>query len=553
MRLLLDIGHSERAAKPTALLGRCLAAMPGHTNEPGQGIMLVCAQGITEGPDPAAAARTAAEVMEDVYATAAPTAAVRETLTDGMTAANHAVRASGERGRAASLAAVVLHGTHWHFAHAGHVRIWRARDQHLKQLTRDHVLPRALGRREVTKACGYADAIDADYDEGDLKEGDIFLVTSPGIHDVLSGADLLGVLHSESSAQQMAEALVARAAAGGTPGYAGACVARVDKLLDKADAPTTKSLPMITLPSVGMEIDGYVIEKQLVKSRRFRLYQALDSQSGDSVILRFPDPSYPRSAQTFLREEAASRRVESPYLLKPIAPDDRAVTTLYAVAEYFKCESLAKRIRRKEGLALPEALHLGAQLLAVLETLHAQGVIHGDLHPQNLLYDKRRRQIRALGLTVNPSAGSRANERRLPSGSRSYLAPELFRNSVATERSDIFAAGVTLYRMFSGKYPYGKIRSAEDWTTREYVPLRRDGETLPAPLDQVIARACAIDPAERYASAAQFAIAFNSARVEATGLPQAKRSAAHQPPALAWWFAAALVSALFGYLYFVLR
>ncbi|MFL6653203.1 MAG: protein kinase domain-containing protein [Sulfurifustis sp.] len=553
MRLLLDIGHSERSSKPTALLGRCVAVMPARTSEPGQGVMLICAQGIAEGPDPVQAARAAVEVMEDVYTTATLTATLRETLTDGVTAANHAVRASGDRGRAAALAAVVLHGTRWYLAHAGHVRAWRARDQHLKQLTRDHVLPRALGRREVTKACGYAESIDADFDEGEIEEGDIFLITSPGVHDMLSGAELLGALQSESSAQQMAEALVARAATGNAWGYLGVCVARIDKLLDKSEAQTAKSLPLIPLPAVGAEIDGFVIEKQLAKNARFRLYKARDSRSEETVVLRFPDPSYPDSAQIFLREEAASRRVESPYLLKPIVLAGRVPTALYAAAEYRKCESLAKRIRRKQGLGLKEGLRLGEQLLALLETLHAHGIIHGDLRPQNLLYDKRRRQIYALGPTVNRQISSRADERRLPSGSRSYRAPELLRDPVVAERSDIFAAGVTMYRMFSGKYPYGKIRSPEDWTRREYVPLRRDGEVLPAALDHVLARACALDPADRYSNVAQFAIAFNAARVDATGAARATQNAANKPHAIAWWFAAALVCALLGYLYVALR
>lgn len=553
MRLFLDIGHYEWSAKRELRPGSCLAAVADTAPEGGHGVLLACAEGLAGRPEAEQAARSVTTALGDMYYSAADDAPVRQTLEDALTAANNAIRASGDRGRAAVVAALVLQGRRWYTAHAGHVRVWRYRDLQIKQLTRDHVLPLSPGRSEVTHACGYGDVVEADHDEGELKESDIFLVTSSGVHDALAGSELLGVLQSDGTAQQMAEALVQRALAVQPAAYAGVCLARVEKLPPASSVSRGSLLPLAELPVPGMEIDKFAIEKLIIKSRRFRLYRATDRESDETVALRFPDPSYPESAQTFLREEAIGRRVESPYLLKPIAVRPGRRTALYAVVEYHKTESLAKRIRRKQGLPGEESIRLADQLLAALETLHGQGVIHGDVRPHNLLYDKRKRRIYLFGFMANRNEGGRA----LPSGSLSYRAPELVAGVPANERSDVYAAGVTVYRMLTGEYPYGKIRTDTDWKALDYVSISRHHAGLASALDNALARACALDPAERYPNVAQFAAALNAVQLTAKGAIPAKGTGATPTPAgqnmWAWGAATGLVAALLSYLYVVFR
>ncbi len=300
MRLFLDIGHYDGSAKRGAVEGRTITVVPDAPTDADPGTLLACAAAVADRPEGEQAARGAATAFSEVYAAAVGTVAVRQALSEGLRAANSAVRASAERGRAVALTALVLQGRRWLSCHAGNVRLWHYRDLQIKQLTRDHVAPRALRRVEVTRALGYGEHVDAEYLEGALQEGDIFLLTSPGLHNVLPGAALLGVLQADNPAQQLAETLVQQALAAGTTGYVGACVARVEKLPAESRARNDAAgLPMTDLPQTGAELDGFVVEKLMIKSRRYRLYKARDRESGTTVALRFPDPAFPAPPRHF--------------------------------------------------------------------------------------------------------------------------------------------------------------------------------------------------------------------------------------------------------------
>jgi serine/threonine protein kinase len=314
---------------------------------------------------------------------------------------------------------------------------------------------------------------------------------------------------------------------------------------------------VVAFPVPGAKLDDFVIDKVILKSRRFQLYRAEDRESGEKVALRFPEPASTASAQAFLREERIARRIESPYILRPIALRPGRRTALYSALEYRHTEKLTSRIRRKHGLRLPEALHLGEHLLAALETLHANGVIHGDVRANNLFYDKFTHQLWMLGLGADRGETITEDGRKLRSGTLSYRAPELFDGAKASERSDIYAAGVTIYRMLSAKYPYGKIRSADDWREpRHYTPLRNHDESLPAELDSMLERACAIDPQQRYASVEPFTAALSAAHARSAINIEPKSTQADTDRAAmrwSWWLTAAMVCGLIAYLYFALR
>lgn len=520
------------------------------------GALLACAEGIAQRPDAERAAKAATTALGDAYYVAVETDTPRNALEEASEAANLAVRTGGERGRAAVLGGLVLRGRRWIVSHVGNVRIWRYRDQQIKQLTRDHLAPRALQRVEVTRACGFRDTAEFDCDEGTMQEGDVFLISSPGVHETLQGSAILSVLQSEHTAQQMAELLTQRAIAARAGGYVGACVARVEKL-PPPSASGGATLPLVALPKPGEKLDGFVIEKPVLKNPRFRLYRAEDRESGENVMLRFPDPDFANSAQAFLREERTARRIESPFILRPVPLRQGRRKALYSAIEYRRTENLANRIRRKHGLPLAEALRLAEQLLAALETLHGQGVIHRDVRARNMFYDKFTRQLWILGFGINRDDAEPADGERLRSSTLSYWAPELFDGAKPSESTDVYAAGVTIYRMLVAEYPYGKIRSREDRRQpRVYKPLRDHNAALPSELDGILERACALDPEQRYSSAAQFTEALSAVRTKSTSekaqvYPRGNATAAdaHWP----WWLASALGTGLLTYLYFVLR
>lgn len=557
MRLFLDIGHCDRSVKRGVLEGRTIAIVSDIASGSDLGALLACAEGMSERPDAERAAKTATTAFGDTYYMAVETDTPPNALREAFEAANVAVRTGGDRGRAAVVGGLVLHGRRWMVGHIGNVRVWRYRDQQIKQLTSDHLAPRALRRTEVTRACGLAEVVEPECEEGSLKEGDVFLVSSPGIHEVLQGPVMLGILQSDHTAQQMAELLTERAITARATGYVGACVARVEKLPPpSAVVSDNVTLPVIALPKVGDVLDGFAIEKLILKTPRFRLYRAEDRESGETVTLRFPDPSFPNSANAFLREERVARRIESPFVLRPIALRHGRRTALYSAIEYRRTENMAQRIRRKHGLPLPEALKLGEQLLAALETLHAHGAVHGDIRAHNLFYDKFTRQLWILGLGAEREDTTGNGREKLRSDTLSYWAPELFRGGNRSERGDIYAAATTIYRMLTAEYPYGKIRSGADWHARPAYRTLRERDSALGEIDSILERACAVDPMQRYATVAEFASALNRASARSTAVdtrPPLDGRSTTRSGAWSWWLAAGLAAGLAGYLYLVLH
>jgi len=555
MRLFLDIGHCDRSAKRGVLTGRTIAIVS-DAAESDHGALLACAEGLAERPDVEQAAKSATTALGDTYYLALETDAPRNALEEAFTSANMEVKNGGDRGRAAVVAAAVLHGRQVIVGNVGNVRVWRCRDQQIKQLTHDHLEPRALRRTEITRAFGLSDMLDADYHEDTLKEGDILVVTSAGLHEVLSNIAMLGILQSDRTAQQMADLLTQRAMEERPGSYVGACVARVEKL--PAASRSTRnnaSLPVIAIPTVGQNIDGFVIEKRILKSRRFQLLRAEDRESGETVALRFPNPGSADNARSFLRAERLAQRIDSPYVLRPLTLRPGRRTALYSAIEYRHSENLERRIRRKNGLPPTQVVKLGEQLLAALEALHANGILDCDLRTQNMFYEGFTHRLWMLGLTLDRDDAAPGDAKKSRSSTLSYRAPEMFEDITPSERGDIYAAGVAIYHMATGNYPYGKIRTEAGWKApRRYQPAHQHNKALPPELDAVLERACALQPNMRYGSVEQFATAVGTVSVPADDLETSTASpAAGKRVKWSWFVAATLATGIAGYLALVLR
>ncbi len=523
MPLFLDTGFAchPQTLERDAL--SCLVVVPNEMTHNPHGALLAVAEGVMDYPQPEETARDAVKALGDSYYAAPDSWSIDRALDESYQAANRAVRAQGAGGRAATVSALVLRLRRWVLGHAGDTRVWLRRDHQLKLLTRDHVVPR-VGRRPLPmRACGFKETIETDITSGDLVEGDVFVLTTSGVHDVLNGALIMSCLAGDTPSQRMAECLVQRAAAAGGHGQMTVCVARVEKLpretaLDMSEHMTT--LPVANPPEPGETLDGFRIGQLLHKSRPYRLYEAVDNESGSTVVLKFPNPRLAREpgyADSFLREEWIGKRIDSPYLIKtlPVRPGRRSA--LYTVMLYQPGENLAARIKRKGNLSVRETLLLGGQLLEALAQLHKEGVIHGGIRAKNTMIDKKRKQLLLLGLgasqiapleemTVNPTVTTGAST--LVSGSASHLAPELFGGDPATPLTDIYAAGVLLYRMLTGRYPYGRINGKDGPPDGNMTPASVHNKEVPDWLDQLLMRACALNPHQRVATATDFAEAL---------------------------------------------
>lgn len=517
--LLLDAGHATKSAKPDDNESVCLTTVPETERLNAHGALIALASGIPDRPSPSEAAQAAVETLNESYYSAYEGWGAQQALQESFRAANQTVIKGGERGRASSLSALLLRRRRWLVAHAGNTRVWLYRDHKITLLTRDHIQPRPAGKAYVTRACGLESSVDADVYSGELAEGDVFVLTNDGVHDLLDGTIIMSALRGDLIADQYADRLAAAALKAG--GGGGACVVRVDKIPAETDvdmAENIAALPVIDPPQTGEGLDGFSIKDLVHKSSRYRLYTARDTESGENVVLKFPNPRYgqdPEYANHFLHEEWIGKRLEHPSLIRVLSPRAGRRSALYSIMAYHAGENFSFRIRRKNGFSVAETLALAGQLLDTLDYLHGRGVIHRDVRPKNLMYDKINRRPLLIGLGATHIAklpekrgGGRVTPSALP-----YTAPEYLTGAQADERTDIFSAGATLYRMLTVKYPYGKIVARDVSAFPEFTPPSRFRPQIPPWLDQVLARACAVDPADRYPNAAAFAQALADGRV----------------------------------------
>ncbi len=179
----------------------------------------------------------------------------------------------------------------------------------------------------------------------------------------------------------------------------------------------------------------------------------------------------------------------------------------FIVMPYHTVGSLAQRVRREGRIAWPDALRIGVKLCGALETAHRTGTLHRDIKPANVLVnDYGEPQLSDFGTAR--IAGGYKTVTGYFTGTLSYTAPEVLAGNPPTVAADVYSLGATLYALIAGKAPHE--RKADEDLIAHYmritstpVPDLRPGG-IPADLCAVIEKAMSIEPAERYASAAEF-------------------------------------------------
>ena len=179
----------------------------------------------------------------------------------------------------------------------------------------------------------------------------------------------------------------------------------------------------------------------------------------------------------------------------------------YIVLEYVAGESLNRILAREKKLPLPQALQLAEEIANALDYAHAQGVVHRDIKPGNILVtEDGHAKIADFGIAKLNLAHFTLPGRVL--GTPAYMAPEQLSGEGVDGRSDLFSLGVILYAMVTGHSPFqGNSATTVCFkvANREPVAASAFDLTLPPQLDEVISRAMAKDPEQRYQTGAEFA------------------------------------------------
>lgn len=269
----------------------------------------------------------------------------------------------------------------------------------------------------------------------------------------------------------------------------------------------------------GMMIDGFEVLERLHRGGMATLWHVKPSHLStqmrpdlpDDLIMKVPylsDQSDPTAIVSFEVEQMIMPGLQGPHVPRFVASGafDKQP---YIVMERVAGESLRSRLDHAP-LPLDEVIHLGGQIAHALHALHSQQVIHLDIKPSNIV-------LRADGTAVLVDFGLArhdhlpdllAEEFRLPLGTGPYIAPEQVLRVRNDPRSDLFALGVLLYHLLTGQRPFGfptTLRGLRQRLWRDPIPPRAHRPDCPPWLQEVILRCLAVNPLERYSTAAQLA------------------------------------------------
>lgn len=473
------------------------------------GMVALVADGVSGSRAGRIASELAGRTFIDAYVDQNPLKGVAAAGVAALSGYNRWLHAKGRSdpdmaGAATTFTALVLRGREATVLHVGDSRAWHFRDGVLTRLTEDHVLAQPGLSHVLYRAVGIEPDLRLDTRAVALKAHDRLLLTTDGVHGVVSEAELADLLARRASPEADAQAVVAAAGQAETRDNATALVIDVIRpgAVDQdAIGAEAADLPILPLPTAGDHIDGFVLDRVLSDGKYTRVFAARDGEGGDRLVLKFPKPallSESGARGAFLRESFIGRRIDSPHVGKTISLEPGRQSGLYIAQPLYVGRTLHARIA-DEPFDIPTGLDLCIRLSKGVAALHRLGIAHRDIKPDNVILEADGGlKLIDLGVARLPRVEEFA-EAEAP-GTPGYKAPEMFAGNPGDALTDQYALGVTLYRIFTSEYPSGQetefSRIRFDRPTR---PTQHRAD-MPAWLEATILRTLSVDPAERFDS-----------------------------------------------------
>ena len=397
----------------------------------------------------------------------------------------------GEPELITTLSVAVIEGDRLYGLNVGDSRVYLSRAGRLTRLSIDHVAQGHGFNHVLGRALGLAPEVEPHLFGAELKDGDIALLCSDGVYNVLDEGLLAEKLHCRS----VARSIIAEAQERVTPQTNDDLSAIVLDIQTTGKLRAEGAVPQ-QIPAKlrqGQVIDGFT----LIRPFQFCDRVWLATREGKRFALKFaPIEAHDSEelAHLFTKESWNATRLQDTRFFPAAFVPDGATSRYYAM-EFIEAPSLSTLLRSRR-LAVDEAVALGKFLLAASQYLLRFDLVHGDLKPENILTlsDFHGIQFRLVdfgSITELFSLVSRA-------GTASYLAPERFHEAPISERTEIFSIGVTLFKALTGAFPFGEI---ERFQTPRFHEAKRPtilNPNLPPWLEAVLLRALSPRAERRY-------------------------------------------------------
>ncbi len=509
----------------------------GHTLAD-KGIIALVADGVSSDAGGDIAAKTTGQILvEDFYATPA-TWEASVSIDRILQAHNnwlyhHSNHATSNGGHATTLTALNIRGHFFTVAHIGDTRAYLIRREKIDQLTRDHVHGSKDLQNVLTRAMGVDAHLLVDYAQGLLEVGDIFVITSDGVHKSITDKLLLKLalqtLENSGSANDFAQILCEKAIQQGSLDNVSAAVVVVKSLGETDLRDNLVHAKKLLLPPVlkaGDFFEHMTVVTKLADNGTNIVYKMEEPISKQLFVLKtivahVPNADEEREAlahEIWLGErlhgvfgaEHFPNVVNLTAHLKAQGVDSAPSQYFFGLFEFYSGKTLEQIIESKKLPSIASSLQLAISMCRTLSAISRLRVVHRDIKPANLhLGDDNVLRLIDWGSALSGfergTLGARA------AGTPSYMPAELWQDTVPDHASDVYAACVTLYELITGHLPYGTI---EPYQTGAFVRLPRPPSRVrpdvPKWLDKVLLKGISTDKAQRFTTSEELLLALES-------------------------------------------
>ncbi len=261
----------------------------------------------------------------------------------------------------------------------------------------------------------------------------------------------------------------------------------------------------------GETLDHYRIEATVARSGMSVLYRATDLANGKQVAVKVPHTEMeadPVLFERFKREEEIGQLLDHPGIVKTYNDEERS--RVYMVIEWVDGRLLRTILNQERKLPIERAVRITLAICEALDVMHKHGIVHRDLKPENVMVDDEDRiKLIDFGIAMKEDARRLTYVNMTAAlGTPDYIAPEQVKGGRGDQRSDIYALGIMLYEMLTGRVPFvepNPLAAMNERLLHDPTPPRQLNPEIAPELEEILFRALEREPRHRYATAGEMA------------------------------------------------
>jgi len=502
--------------------------IPKSTLLSNKGAVAVIADGVSAAEAGKEASETCVHNFLNDYYSTPDSWGVKKSTSQVLTALNRWLFSQGrqysdaKKGYVSTFSAIIFKSQTAHIFHVGDSRIYRLRNGDLEQVTRDHTTYINNEQSYLSRAMGLDVKLDMDYRLLDLENGDIFFLSTDGIHDFIKDTHIrqtlraLSTQEDESKFEAACDSLIEMALTNNSGDNLSCQILRIDNLPNQSKGDASRKLSELPFPpdlTKGMMLDGYRVVKKIHDSNRSQIYLVVDIETEKRYCMKTPSVNFDDDLayiDRFIMESWIGSRISNPHVVKVVETSKRK-SCLYYLTEHVDGLTLEQWIKENPRPAIQDVVYLVQQIVKGLTSMHRRETLHQDIKPGNIMIDKNGEvKIIDFGSCYIKSIAEIATpfERDGNLGTASYSAPEVVLAARSTVQSEVFSLAVIVYEMLTGTQPFGgklnECRTSKAYLNTKYIPCFEQNPLVPIWMDGAVKKGLRFKPDRRYDEVAEF-------------------------------------------------